>query len=148
RARVRPHRPVRPPQPLTLRRSIMARPLALVTGASGGIGLELARLLAADGHDLVLVARSADKLARLAAELTAAGARVRVIAEDLATADGASRVVREIEAGLAVDVLVNNAGHGLFGSFTTTSLEAELSMLSLNVIALTSLTKAVLPGMV
>jgi len=127
-----------------------SRPVAVVTGASSGIGLELARLLAADGHDLVLVARSRAKLSQLAAELTAAhGARVRIIAADLGSPDGAAAVVRELEAaGTQVDVLINNAGLGLFGEFASTRLDDELGMLQLNVVALTALTKQVLAGMV
>src|SRR5439155_16980079 len=95
--------------------SDQARKLALVTGASGGIGYELALILARHGHDLVLVARRADKLAALAERLELDhGIRVRVIAKDLARPEAAAEIHETLAAeGLAVDVLVNNAGVGL-----------------------------------
>src|SRR5262245_27754402 len=123
------------------------RPIALVTGASSGIGLDFARLLAADGHDLVLVARSAGKLDELGRELEAKhGAKVRVIAADLSDPKAAARIAAEL-AGVEIDVLVNNAGYGLFGKFIETKLDAELNMISLNVVTLTQLAKAFIPAM-
>lgn len=126
------------------------RPLALVTGASGGIGLEIARELGARGHDLVLVARSEAKLRELGSELaTRHGLRVEVIAADLATAGGADAVAAELERrGLQVDVLVNNAGFGLFGRHVETALADEQQMIDVNITALTRLTKRLLPAMV
>jgi short-subunit dehydrogenase len=122
---------------------------ALITGASSGIGLELARIFAEHGHDVVLVARSEGKLQALATELQSRGGRAQVIAADLAAAGGPKQVVdRLAERGLAIDVLVNNAGYGLFGPFLETSLETELAMIQLNIVALTELTKRLLPGMV
>ena len=123
---------------------------ALVTGASGGIGLELARLLAADGHDLVLVARSGDKLARLAEELSGEHKTVaRVIVSDLARPDAPQEIFDDLqEKGVAIDVLVNNAGFGSYGLFAETDLRSELDMLQVNVVALTHLTKLFLPGMI
>ena len=123
---------------------------ALVTGASGGIGLEIARLFAADGHDLVLVARSADKLARLAAEL---GERhnvaARVIVSDLARPEAPQKIFDELQAaGVHVDALVNNAGFGSYGQFAETDLRKELDLLRVNVVALTHLTKLFLPAMI
>lgn len=115
---------------------------ALVTGASGGIGLELARLLAADGHDLVLVARSAGKLDELAAELAAE--RTRVIVADLSRPDAAAAIHAEVPE---VDVLVNNAGVGDFGAFVDADLSKTLAMIQLNVTSLTELTHRYLPGM-
>jgi uncharacterized protein len=123
------------------------RPVALVTGASSGIGLDLARLLAQGGYDLVLVARSAGKLQALGKELEQHGATTRVSAADLSEPDAAARVVAEL-GETPVEILVNNAGYGLFGKFTETLLEEELAMIQLNVVALTHFTKLLLPGMV
>jgi uncharacterized protein len=121
--------------------------LALVTGASGGIGLELARLLAADGYRLVLVARDAAKLDAVAQELTTTGQQPRIIAQDLAAPDGVDTVLARLD-GMDVDVLVNNAGYAVYGAFAETAPEAELAMLQVNVMALTALTKRLLPDMV
>jgi uncharacterized protein len=124
---------------------------ALVTGASNGIGLELARVLAADGHDLVLVARSKDKLEALAAELGAAhGVKVTVMVADLARPEAPTELFAACRsAGIAVDVLVNNAGYGTFGRFADeTALLDELAMIQVNVVALTHLAKLFVPGMV
>jgi len=122
---------------------------ALITGASSGIGLELARIFADHGHDVVLVARSEGKLQSLAAEFQKKGVRAHVVAADLAAADGAKTVVDIVNGrNIVVDVLVNNAGYGLFGSFTETSLDAELAMIHLNVVALTELTKRLVISMV
>lgn len=123
---------------------------ALVTGASGGIGAELARLFAADGHDLVLVARSRDKLAGLAEEL---GGRhhvnARVLAADLARPQAPREIFDELGAeGAGVDALVNNAGVGSYGLFAETDLKSELDLLQINVVALTHLTKLFLPAMI
>jgi short-subunit dehydrogenase len=122
---------------------------ALVTGASGGIGEELARLFAADGHDLVLVARSQDKLARLAEELEGKhGVKARVLASDLARHEAPREIFEELQsAGVTVDALVNNAGVGSYGLFAETDLKSELDLLQVNVVALTHLTKLFLPGM-
>lgn len=131
-------------------RSPTERPLALVTGASGGIGLELARIFAREGHDLVLVARSLPQLERIAAELSARyGVGAEVIQTDLS--DPASP--RQLFEGLStravvVDVLINNAGFGLAGRFDQTDGTRELDMIQVNVAALTELTKLFLPGMI
>jgi uncharacterized protein len=123
---------------------------ALVTGASGGIGLELARKLAEEGYDLVLVARSADKLEALAAELRDGhGCSVTVIASDLSRSEAPEEIVRSVaEAGITVDVLVNNAGFANYGLFHENNRQSELDMIQLNVTALTHLTHLLLPGMV
>ncbi|HEX6182568.1 MAG TPA: SDR family oxidoreductase [Pyrinomonadaceae bacterium] len=122
---------------------------ALVTGASGGIGEELARLFAADGHSLVLVARSRDKLARLAEELEGKhGVSANVLPADLARPESPQEIFEELRgAGLHVDALVNNAGFGSYGLFAETDLKQELEMLQVNVVALTHLTKLFLPAM-
>jgi len=122
---------------------------ALVTGASSGLGEEFARLFAADGVDLVLVARRRDRLDALAAELR--GARkisVHVIAADLAVPDEVERVVREVQAlPVEVEFLVNNAGLGRVGAFAEGPLDAQMVMVDVNVRALVRLTHAFLPGM-
>jgi len=126
-----------------------ARGIALLTGASSGIGWELAKLLAADGYDLVCVARG-KKLPSLARELEAAfSIRAHVVGADLAKPDAASRVLSEVEKlGLSPDVLVNCAGFGVYGKFAETDLSSELESIAVNVAALTALTKGVLPAMV
>jgi uncharacterized protein len=128
----------------------MNKTWAVVTGASGGIGYEMARNLASRGHSLVLVARSADKLQALAeAAKREHGVDALVIATDLSAADAADRVAENIRgAGIVPMVLVNNAGFGLYGLHTETKLENEQAMLNLNIVTLTRLTKCLLPGMV
>lgn len=121
---------------------------ALITGASSGIGLELARLFAADKWDLALVARSEGKLNELAAELqTAHGITARVTAADLAKRDAPEQIMEALR-GAEIEALVNNAGFGLGGEFAETDLNAELEMIQVNVTALTHLTKLVLPSMI
>jgi uncharacterized protein len=122
---------------------------ALVTGASSGIGKELARLFAADGHGVVLVARRQARLDELAEELRANGrAKAWPIACDLAAPEGVDRLVRELEAhDLSVDFLANNAGVGTTGPFAESSAAAEAAMTELNVMAVVRLTRALLPGM-
>jgi short-subunit dehydrogenase len=124
------------------------RQTALITGASGGIGLELARRFAAGGYDLVLVARSAARLEEIAGELRKHGGAVSVLVKDLAVPGSPEEVFRELEAaGIAVDVLVNNAGFATYGPFVEIDLGRELEELQLNVVTLTHLTKKLLPGM-
>lgn len=120
------------------------RAVALVTGASSGIGLELARVAAGRGYDLVLVARREDALQTLAAEIERdRGTRAHVVPADLAAPDGPDAVVRAVaDLGLAVDVLVNNAGFGLYGDFLDTDLDVEREMIAVNVTAPTVLAKA------
>jgi short-subunit dehydrogenase len=123
---------------------------ALITGASSGIGLELARIHAAKGGDLVLVARSKDKLEALAEELKAAHSiEVMVITEDLSVPNAASHVFKQTEAlGIKVDVLINNAGFGGHGKFHKQALATSEQMIQVNIAALTSLTHYYLQGMV
>ncbi|MEW1838570.1 SDR family oxidoreductase [Nonomuraea angiospora] len=122
---------------------------ALVTGASSGIGAEFARQLAVRGHDLVLVARSGPALDTLAAALRQAhGVRAEVLVQDLSAPDAASRVAEEVAArGIAVELLVNNAGFGTAGHFARIAPEREHEELMVNVVALVGLTHAFLPGM-
>jgi short-subunit dehydrogenase len=124
------------------------RPLALVTGASSGIGTELARLLACDGHDLLLTGRTVATMQALAAELEKHGARSAVIPADLSKPHAAAELAQAIEnRGLAVDVLVNNAGLGAVGRFDHIDARRVSEMLHVNVVALTELTRLLLPGM-
>ncbi len=123
--------------------------VALITGASEGIGHELAKCFARHKHDLVLVARSEEKLKRLAGEISLAhGVRVSYIAQDLSVPDSALKVRKKVqELGLAIDVLVNNAGVGMFGLFAEADIERELRMMQLNMVSVTALTKLFLPEM-
>ena len=126
------------------------RPVALITGASSGIGTELAREFARHGHDLILAARTAPRLRSLAAELTAAhGVQCQELAVDLAQPGAAASVAARLEeSGLAVDILVNNAGFGLWGPFHEQDPGRIGEMIQVNVVALTELTRLLLPGMV
>ncbi|SDJ30107.1 hypothetical protein SAMN05444171_2088 [Bradyrhizobium lablabi] len=125
------------------------RQCALVTGASGGIGLELARVLAAHRFDLVLLARSRDKLETLAGELKADhGARVTVVPADLSEPSAPQAVFDTLnDAGIQVGLLVNNAGLLIEGRFGELDLEDELRLLQVNVLAMTALTRLFLPPM-
>jgi uncharacterized protein len=122
---------------------------ALVTGASGGIGFELAKLFARDHYNLVLVARSADKLNQVAAEVQGQfGVSVKVIALDLAALPAPKFLFDQVQReGIAVDVLVNNAGFGGFGEFAGMAEEEILGQIQLNVAALTHLSRMFLPAM-
>ncbi|MGD1905293.1 MAG: SDR family NAD(P)-dependent oxidoreductase [Leptolyngbyaceae cyanobacterium] len=122
---------------------------ALITGASSGIGAVFAEKLAASNHDLVLVARSQDKLQALAAQLTQQyGIQAIVIAQDLTAADGPKLVWDQLEQqNIEVDVLINNAGYGTYGEFATGELDNHLSMIQLNVMALVELAHRGLQGM-
>jgi short-subunit dehydrogenase len=126
------------------------RPTALITGASGGIGLELARLCARGGHDLILVARNGPKLEELAKYLTGMyGVRTEIVVADLTDPNAPGAIMDEVAArGLGVDVLVNNAGFGDWGLFGRADLARQLSMIQVNVTALTQLTRLALPRMV
>lgn len=122
---------------------------ALVTGASAGLGEEFARQLAARGSDLVLVARRQDRLDALAEQLRPAGPEVEVLAADLATDDGRAAVERRlVDTAAPVDLLVNNAGFGAYGEVTDQSADRLHQMVEVNVVALTRLARAALPGMV
>jgi uncharacterized protein len=123
---------------------------ALITGASSGIGECFARALAERKRNLVLVARSADRLEALAAELRE---RHGILAEPLpADLSGpgapANLAARLVEKGLAIDLLINNAGFGARGEFATLPLERQVRMLDLNVLALVELTHCLLPAMI
>jgi hypothetical protein len=123
---------------------------ALITGASFGIGLELARIFAREGYDLVLVARSADKLRQLASELEKAhGTRSLILAVDLTDPGAPGYILDQTSrANILINVLVNNAGFGQYGLFVESDLEECLRQIQLNVTTLTHLTRLYLPGMI
>jgi short-subunit dehydrogenase len=125
------------------------RPLSLVTGASAGIGAAFARQLAASGHDLVLVARRAERLHALAAELHERhGVQAHAMPADLADPAAPERLARHLhEQGLAVDWLVNNAGYGVPGSFEASDWPVHADFLQVMLTAPTELAWRLLPGM-
>ncbi|HYC53740.1 MAG TPA: SDR family NAD(P)-dependent oxidoreductase [Candidatus Binatia bacterium] len=134
-----------------MRGTVFEKPgTALITGASAGIGTELARAFAERGHDLVLVARSGDRLEALAAELEAGfGIDASFIVSDLTEPGAPDDVFAEVcGAGIQVDVLVNNAGAGSFARFAEVDLDRHLRILQLNVVALTALTRLFVEPMV
>ncbi|UGQ11638.1 SDR family oxidoreductase [Yinghuangia sp. ASG 101] len=123
---------------------------ALATGASGGIGAEFAGQLACRGHDLVLVARSAERLEEVAGALRGEhGVRVHVMVRDLAEADAPGRIAAELSArGIAVDLLVNNAGFGTAGRFEEIPAGEDHRQVMVNVASVVGLTRVIAPGMV
>lgn len=123
---------------------------ALVTGASSGLGIDFARELASRGADLVLVARRAEALQALANELgTKYGVKVRVQPADLGVAEAREALLAELHAAqVAVDLLVNNAGFGVYGEFVATDWQRLDQMLQVDVVALTHLSHLFAPGMV
>ena len=125
------------------------RERVLITGASSGIGLELARLFAADGYDLVLVARRHEALLALGEDLHSRhGVDVRVLARDLNRSSAPHDIIEMMLAdGIHVDVLVNNAGFGARGAFVELEPQRQMDMIQVNVAALTLLTRLFLPGM-
>jgi hypothetical protein len=124
--------------------------VALITGASGGIGEDLARLVAAGGRDVILLARSAPKLQTLADELSRAHQiSATVLSVDLSAPGAADEVARTLaERRLAIDVLINNAGFGTHGDFAREDPAEQSRMLQVNVVALTMLTRLLLPAMI
>jgi short-subunit dehydrogenase len=119
--------------------------VALVTGASAGLGVDFARQLSAKGRRLVLVARRKDRLDALAGEL----GNARAVAIDLSKANAAAKLMADIEAhGESIDLLVNNAGFGLIGRFAELDAARQRQMIDLNVGALTDLCRAVAPQMI
>jgi short-subunit dehydrogenase len=125
---------------------VLGKPVAVVTGASSGIGAVYAERLAARGFDLVLVARRADRLKALAARLSRdLGPKVDILPADLTSDDDLSRVEEVLATNPLVSLLVNNAGNGKIGATIDMSAEDAASTIALNVTALTRLTKAVLP---
>ncbi len=124
-------------------------PTTLITGASSGIGWELAKQFAGGGDDVVLVARSEDKLNNLASQLRDEhGIMATVIPKDLALPAAADELWQKLqEKSIEVDTLVNNAGFGALGKFAELDIDRQTNMLMVNVVALTRLTRLLLPGM-
>ena len=122
---------------------------ALVTGASSGIGAALARELARHGAKLILTARRRERLEALAADLTAQGTQVRIVVADLNDPAAPEQLFEATEgAGLAVEILINNAGLGQFGAFFSSPVEQELSQVRVNCEAMVRLTRLFVPRMV
>lgn len=129
----------------------MSRPVALVTGASAGIGAEFGRALAARGYDLVLVARRRERLEELAAEIVGAhpGTHVRSLVKDLFDPHAAGEIASELaNAGVEIDLLVNNAGFGVHGAFAASDPRSQSGQVALNIAALVDLSRAFVSGMV
>lgn len=122
---------------------------ALVTGASAGIGIALARELASHGAKLILTARRKDRLEALAAELSQRGTEVRIVIGDLNDPDAPQGIFDATEgSGIAVDILINNAGLGQYGAFADSPIEQELSQVRVNCEAMVRLTRLFVPRMV
>lgn len=120
----------------------------LVTGASSGIGYELAKVFAENGHNLIIVARSADELNNAAHEFSKEGVAVFPIVKDLFEPNSAFELYEEVKAnGFIVDILVNNAGQGEYGFFVETNIQRQLEIIQLNIASLTALTHLFLKEM-
>ena len=132
------------------RKSPEEKPVALITGASRGIGLELAKECAKHGHDVVLVARRQDALEAAAGAIEGKyDVRATVIAADVSNADARAEIFSSLlEQKIEIGLLINNAGFGLGGEFLETDIERELEMIEVNIAAPTHLTKLFLPAMV
>ena len=124
--------------------------VALITGASTGIGKELSHIHAEKGGDLIIVARSKEKLEALKAELKKKySAEVMVIAKDLSTPEAPKEIYNEVKkAGIEIDFLFNNAGFGALGKFHELDYNRQIAMINLNVTSLTALTRLFLPDFV
>jgi short-subunit dehydrogenase len=126
----------------------MARPIALITGASSGIGERIALRLASSGHDLVLVARRTEELNRVAAEAVALGATCETMVADLSQRDDLARIEsRILQAERPIEIVVNNAGYGRFGKIRDLDGAGEANEIDLNITALTLLSRAALVAM-
>jgi uncharacterized protein len=115
----------------------------LITGASSGIGLNFSHKFAGSGHDVILVARSEGKLMNLSQEIESKyGVKAHVLTSDLSNPEAPKKLYEEVKAkGINVDILINNAGFGLFGEFEETEMSKELDMIQVNITALTELSK-------
>ena len=121
----------------------------LITGATSGIGIELARLFAKDGYNLVIASRNEEALSQTAAELKQHNIEVITIVKDLFEKDWPFDLYNEVQAkGIQIDILVNNAGQGQYGEFVDTDIRRELDIIQLNVCSLVALTKLYVKDMV
>jgi len=127
----------------------MSNQTALITGASGGIGYEFAKLFARDHYNLVLVARSGDKLSKFADDLqNQYGVVVKTIALDLGAPPSPQFVFDQLKReAIGIDILINNAGYGNFGEFAKMPMEDALGQINLNITAMTALTRLFVPAM-
>jgi uncharacterized protein len=144
------HRRAARQSPLLTRSEVASgqRLTALVTGASSGIGLVYATALARRGYNLILVARRHERLEALAAELSkTCGIEAMVVSADLSSEEGISRIAQVIAATPDLNLLVNNAGYGLSGTFANSDPDRHLNMIKLHIHAVVLLTRAALPGM-
>lgn len=123
---------------------------AVVTGATSGIGYEIAKLFAQDGYNIIAVSRTQEELDRVAQEfISQYGVHVETIAKDLFAENAGTELYQEVQSrNLLVDVLVNDAGQGVYGKFTDTSLEDQIKIIHLNIVSLTQLTYHFLKDMV
>ena len=123
---------------------------ALITGASGGLGLEFSYLCAEDGYNLILIARSEDKLRSISEDIKGDyNVNVKIICKDLSDPSSAKEIFERVHGEqLDVAILINNAGFGGTGSFAETDLKNELGMMQVNMVSLAELAKYFLPGMI
>jgi short-subunit dehydrogenase len=124
------------------------RPVALITGASAGLGLDFVRALSQRGYDLIVVARRAERLEAVAAEAAASGVAAQVLPADLTTQDDLARVADRIRTCERLAMLVNNAGFGIDALYHKSDVRGQMDMARLHVLAPCHLTHAALPGMV
>jgi short-subunit dehydrogenase len=129
--------------------SAQTKPVAVITGASSGLGVDFAKEAAADGYDLVLIARSTEPMEALGAQLREShGTQTHVIGMDLASPGAGAAAAQAIaRLGVEPEMLINNAGFGYNGSFVEGDADVTARMTQLNVVTLTDLTRALLPGM-
>lgn len=121
----------------------------LITGASSGIGYELAKIFAQNGHNIVLVSRSKENLEKVAKELSAFGVKTFVSAKDLFEKSAPRELYQELKSNnIDVDILVNDAGQGQYGEFKDTDIQRELNIIQLNIASLVELTKYFLKDMI
>lgn len=121
----------------------------LITGGSSGIGFELAKIFGKNNFHVIIVAQDKNKLSEAETKLEASGYSVKTISKDLSDPHSPSQIYKELQSeNITIDVLVNNAGFAVYGQFAETDIEQELSLLQVNIVSLTRLTKLFLPEMI